>query len=271
MVMLTSRALIFFSLLLCASIVKADQYVFSYDGPDVAYQIFRNEKKLSLSLFQGLLAGDKVVVRSKRYTITLADVSGEKLVVGHNNSPYIVPESGAAPGELDNFLFWANTAFLELKGDEDISRVNLVSRSGSGSTVFGLSLPSSDQSIAEGRKEVHFSTRGIQPMQMEVSTSDETLVAETESAGQGLMKVQLSVPLGQVSAIGSVQIIPTSIENIPSCPFGGIKDSSAACAIWLMHLEQGQYFLEALNQLIELSTAQSDYLIRVVLLRQKES
>lgn len=137
--MLTSRALIVFSLLLCASTVKADQYVFSCDGPDLAYQLFRNEKKLSLSLFQGL------------------------------------------------------------------------------------------------------------------------------------MKVQLSVPLGQVSASGSVQITPTSIENIPSCPFGGIKDSSAACAIWLMHLGQGQYFLAALNQLIELSTAHSDYLIRVVLLRQKEN
>jgi hypothetical protein len=252
------------ALLMLPATSLANEYIYSFDGQARAYKITRGDEELGAAVFLPLREGDEVSVLTDWATLTIRSPGADDVVVSRQNSPYRIEAPVNSPAGFDNLLYWATTVLNDFTGKENISRVNLVTRSvPRGDAV--IALPPVDSLVTPGTSSLTFVVKGVR-IDVRLKDREGTDIPLEQSRG-GLLIATIDsdsrYPLSLVSG-DTVRRIELTEQGAPRCPHAEAKLMAEACLLWLAGQQEGRWQLSAISQLNQSDSPQSAYLVRVM-------
>jgi len=194
---MTSRRMITaIFLLLCLSSANASFWVSEFTGSADAYRIERDGERILLQQLMLLQAGDTIHVVDDAAELIVINEHNESIALTSDVSPFVVPESAAAPSLLVNIGNWI-TNWWQTRANQSSTTLVAVSKGMFDPTAL-VATPS-DNLLLSGRREIFVAwTGGSSPFEVQLTTTSGELIARaTQITEYGVTLPQCKLDSGQ--------------------------------------------------------------------------
>jgi hypothetical protein len=247
-------------LLTMARAASADAWIESFTGDAGDYRIVRGDQPVGVAILGTLVPGDAVSVLAPDREIVIVYQTGEAVPIRSGEEPHVVSGSAEAPSAIQNLIRWSmDTIKGWYEKDYEMTRAaGVITRS----TVSAITFPlfRGEGSWVGRRESMEISwAGGLPPYQVKLQRIDALVAADKIDANSTAIKVSnlaageylLTVDDGWRRGSARFTVVPP--EHIPAAPVAGVDADPRLRgiieAMWLAQHEQGEYTLEAFQQL----------------------
>ena len=245
------------SLLLAATGASGSYWVSDILDADAQCRVVRTDGAVAIQQLMLLQSGDTIVIDDPRARITIVNEQNEYLTLTIDNTPFVVPESDAAPRLLVNVRNWV-ASWWNTRGNQSTSTMAAVSKGGLTPQI--LVAGSRYNLLLSGTRVLQVAwSGGIEPFDVSLTTEAGELLSHRAGVTGNLLRLpEVSLQDGQLrlrvaagDAASTVGLTVVGREALPAVA-AAIMDLEVPDEIQFGHLAMvlsayGQWRFEALQ------------------------